>query len=221
MKSLALTCALFCVLFRGATLYAQATSTTGSSSPAAASPTQGALPAKPTIEPPGLHKPTAEETAAGEIAKPMVAALRLRITLANEIFSETTKPEEGLAKLRADLSPSGLRIDSDADFSYAAIDVGQRLLALGKGKEAGLFFQAAEKSLDSAVKKTPNAQAKDKAQYLQKLALIRGSFLNNPDQARIDIEQAIALQPDDKFLKQARSNLARTNATAFQDKPKG
>ncbi len=76
----------------------------------------------------------------------MYAALKLRIDTANGIFSGTMKVETALQKLRTEASPSGLMLEPDADFAYAAIDLGQRLIASGRPDEAGKFFTEAEKA---------------------------------------------------------------------------
>ncbi len=181
MRTLARACALVCALGLGVSLPAQAVTPAAPAAPAA----------------------TAGDKTAAD-------ALKLRSDIANAVFGGDTQPDAALGQLRAATAPSGLQVDPDADFAYAAIDVGQRLIVLGKPVEAEKFFQAAELSLVPLVARPANAPTK--AQYLRKLSLIRGNYLNKADQAKADLEQAIALQPDDKGLQRARQVLADSHA---------
>lgn len=185
MRNLARACALLCALELGVSLSAQA----GKSTPA--------------------------DTAVAASAKIMADALKLREGITSAIVSGDIKSEAAIGQLQAANSPSGLKAEPDADFGYAAIDIGQRLVAAGKAAEAETFFQAAEQSLESLVQRKADAQAREKAQLLAKLSRIRSQYLKKAAQAKADIEQAIALQPEDKGLQQARANLARTNAQVF------
>ena len=150
----------------------------------------------------------------------MNEALKLRSDMAAAIVQGSEKPAAALTRLRGQASPSGLKTDAAADFGFAAIDMGHRLIAAGKPAEAELFFQAAEKSLMMFLRKTPDTEAQQKAQCLQQLAFIRGRYLNNPAQARADLEQAITLLPDDKTLQAARDHLASERAEHFKTQPK-
>ena len=151
----------------------------------------------------------------------MQAGLTLRTDAAAAILKGSEKSAAAITRLKAHSSPSGLKIDKEADFAFAAIDVGQRLIAAGKPAEAEEFFLEAEKSLDKAVKKTADTEAHDKAMFLAKLAMIRRTYLNKPDQAKTDIEQAIALQPDDGELKKSRERLDQNRGDRFKDKANG
>lgn len=197
MKTLARVCALLCALESSVSLSAQVVA-----NPSAVTP-----PFSTAIDPAFVS---------------MSDAIKLRSDLAGAVVSGHTQPEAALARLRADKSPSGLKLPVEADFAYAAIDVGQRLLVAGRAAEAEKFFQEAEKSLDQLVKRTADAQAKDKAQFLKHLSFIRGNFLNKATQAKADIEQAVALQPEDKGLRRARQSLANTRAPiTLPANPKG
>jgi hypothetical protein len=158
--------------------------------------------------------------AVADVTKSLTDARKLRADMVDNILNGSEKPPAAIARLRALDSPSGLPIDHDTDFAFAAIDIGLRLLPPGKAAEAEQFFHEAEKSLVLVLNKTPDTQAHDKAELLKHLAFIRGRFLGNPAQARLDIEQAITLQPDDKNLQDVRQNLARENAESFKDQPK-
>jgi hypothetical protein len=161
------------------------------------------------------------QTAPAPDLKSVTDALKLRGDMADSVGSGTETSAAAVTRLKAQAAASGLQIDSAADFAYAAIDVGQRLLAAGKPAAAEGFFQAAEQSLDGLVKRTADTQAKDKAQYLRKLSFIRGNYLNNAAQAKLDIEQALALQPNDKGLQRARQALANSHAPITAMNPKG
>lgn len=191
MKSLARICALVCACQLGVSLPAQ------------------------------VANDTSTETTVAADGKIMADALKLRSDLASAVVSGDIKPEAAIEQLRAAVSPSDLKIDPDAGFAFAAIDVGQRLVAAGKPIEAEKFFLQAEASLDQLVKRTPDTQAKDKAMFLRKLSLIRGNFLNKRNQAKADIDRALTLQPEDKSLQKARDLLAGASGQELRTNPKG
>lgn len=147
---------------------------------------------------------------------PLAAVITLREGMASAIIKGDEKPDKAIARLLAHPSPTGLKIDRDADFGFAAIDVGLRLIAAGKPVEAELFFRAAEKSLDKMVKKTPDTASAEKAQYLGNLALIRASYLNNALQAKSDLDDAKKLRPDDKYLDGLRDTLGSERGDVFK-----
>lgn len=154
-------------------------------------------------------------------AKVMADAATLRAGSADAIVRGSAKPAETIAKLKGTPNASGLKIDSDADFAFAALDVGQRLIAAGKPTEAEAFFREAEKSLEKMVKKTPDTAESEKVQYLSKLALIRANYLNNATQAKADLDAAKILRPDDKYLASLRDSLGSEHGDVFTEKPKG
>jgi hypothetical protein len=147
----------------------------------------------------------------------VAAAIAQRKAMTENILKGSEGPAAAVDRLKGLSSPTGLKIDRDADFAFAAMDLGQRLIAAGKADAAVLFFQAAETSLVLLVTRTPDTQPQAKAQYLENLAFIRGNYLNEAAQARLDIEQAIALRPDDTHLQEARRNLARDHAEFFKN----
>lgn len=149
-------------------------------------------------------------------AKSLTDAVKLRGDMADAVRNGSEKPEIALARLKKEQSPTGLKLDADADFAYAAIDIGRRLIATGKPAEAEKFFAEAEKSLDAVVKKTPDTSARDKAQYLQTRATIRANYLNKLAEGKADLDAAIALAPDDKRLQQLRKLLPADPAATLQ-----
>ncbi len=151
---------------------------------------------------------------------PMAAAVALREEMTNSILKGVEKPAQAMARLRAHDSPSGLKVDHEADFALAAIDVGQRLLSVGKATEAEVFFLAAEKSLVLAINKTKDSEAQGKALYLQQLSFIRANFLNEAAAAMDDIDAAIKLQPDDQQLKDRKAYQARDQAELVKARSK-
>jgi hypothetical protein len=156
---------------------------------------------------------------AGFDAQAVADAVALRQAMVDNILNGSEKPAAALDRLKALRSPSGLKIDREVDIAMGAIDVGHRLIASGRPAEAELFYRAAERSLTALVDKTPDSQAQAKAQYLENLSFIRAHCLNDVAQARLDIERAIALQPDDNRLQSARQNLAREHAEFFKNPP--
>ena len=149
----------------------------------------------------------------------MQAGLTLRSDAAAAITAGSEKSAPVLARLKAHASPSGLKIDKDADFAFAAIDVGQRLIAAGKATEAEEFFREAEKALEKVVKKTPDSAAQDKVQFLSALAMIRSRYLNNATQAKADLDEAIKLKPEDKHLESLRGTLGKEHGHTFTERP--
>jgi hypothetical protein len=169
---------------------------------------------------PGQYTAPAPGQPAAVAANDTNAPLKLRRELAEALIKGTEKTAGALSRLKACPSASGLKLDSGADFAFAAIDVGQRLIAGGRPTEAEIFFREAEQSLALAVKHTPDTAARDKAMLLRRLSFIRGRYLNQVAQAKADIEQAMALQPDDQGLQVARASLASENADYFRAQPK-
>lgn len=131
--------------------------------------------------------------------------LRQKLALSVSQNAETTA--KALATLRSTRSTSGRSISADSDLAYASLDVGYRLLALERPDAAEEFFRAAEQAFEAEYSR--RSLARDKAEVLQHLAVIRGRFLGKIDQAKADIAEAINLQPDDAALKEARSLLER------------
>jgi hypothetical protein len=131
------------------------------------------------------------------------------------VVNGSVQANAALAQLQGLTAPMGLPVDPAADFGYAAIDVGHRLIAAGRPDVAGIFFKTAETSLAAVVLQTPDTQAWNKAQYLQQLAMIRDRYLNNPVQAMADIEQALALQPNDALLQQDKAMFVSEHGNLF------
>lgn len=97
---------------------------------------------------PAQTAPDTTDAAVAANAKAQGDALKLRADTVDAITGGGEKSEAVLVRLKAHASPSGLKLDADADFAYAAIDLGQRLLAAGRPEEAEIFFKQGEKSLD-------------------------------------------------------------------------
>ncbi len=137
------------------------------------------------------------------------AALKVRADIATAVGRGAETPERGLQQLRK----AGLA--QDADLAYAALDVAHRLLGAEHPTEAEVFFHSAEQAFEQALKQA--AGAREKAQYLQKLAEVRGKYLNKIAQAKADIDEAIRLQPNDKSLIESRSQLARVRGEHIKE----
>jgi hypothetical protein len=148
-------------------------------------------------------------------ADPQMAAQQVRSTMVAGIVNGGLQADVALAELQGLTKPMGLPADPAADFGYAAIDVGHRLIASGKPAAAEIFFKAGEASLAALVLQTPDTQAWNKAQLLQQLSLLRSHFLNNPVQAKADIERAIALQPNDALLQRQQALLMNEHSNLF------
>jgi hypothetical protein len=155
------------------------------------------------------------------VAQVMAAALTLRTNTAARIANGELTPEAAVRRLRQADTPSGLVVDPEAGLALAVIDIAQRLLVQGKRVEAEALFVEAEKALVSAVQKTPDSAARDKALYLRARAEIRANYLNQPAQAGADIEAALKLQPDNLRLKKLGERIAGKNAELFGEKPRG
>jgi len=186
MKTLARMCALMCAVSLGVSLAAQV---------AANAPTN------------------TDQSAALQL---MTDALKLRTDLAATVVAGAEPVETSIGRLRSGFSPSGLKIDPDADFAFAAIDVGHRLIAARKPAEAEQFFAEAETAMVSMIQKTPDSAAAEKAMYLQELARIRIRFLNKVVDGKADLAAALKLQPNDKNLQRFRNDLLKDKAEILQ-----
>jgi hypothetical protein len=165
--------------------------------------------------------PTGSATPSDPIAnaQPLIDAAQTRANMITAIVQGSEQADAALVRLKTIRSASGLSVDSDTDLAYAAIDIGQCLLAQNKAAEAMKFFRAAEIALTLRVKATPDSNPASKAQYLKQLAFIRGKFLTEADQAKLDIDQAISLQPDDQQLRQVKAQIGKEHGDIFNDLP--
>ncbi len=152
-------------------------------------------------------------------AATMKAALALREDTVKAVREKRDTVGGALARLKVQASPSGLRLDRDADFAFAAIDVGQRLVASGDPESAEPFFREAENALAAALNRTPDSAARDKAAFLQKRAWVRSRFLGMPKEARADLEAAIVLRPDDKHLHYQREQVVTEHGPEMMGPP--
>ena len=160
-------------------------------------------------------------TPAAEVAfAAMNDALKLRGDLADSVSKGTLNEQAAISRLKGQGQATGFGVDPETDFAVAAMDVGRRLVVKKPGS-ATQFFAAAEQSLEAIVQRTSDASAKDKAQLLCQLALIRSEYLGKATQARKDIDQAIALQPKDSYLQQARRVMANSHAEQFPSRKTG
>lgn len=144
-------------------------------------------------------------------------ATKLRTDLVNSVISGAHTTTEALVQLRATPSPTGMQLDSDADFAFGAIDVGRRLLVLKKAVEAETFFQEADAALTQVIGRTPDSSTSDKVQYLKARASIRAEFLNRLSDARADYDAALKLSPSDLHLQQLRRLLPADPAATLQN----
>ncbi|HYC70590.1 MAG TPA: hypothetical protein VEB66_05245 [Opitutaceae bacterium] len=150
----------------------------------------------------------------------MAASLRARADVADAV-AKGESPRAALEKLKTQEEVSGLpELDRDADFAFAAIDIGLRLVAAGRNREAEEFFREAEAPLEKTIRKTPDALAREKSMYLQKLAFIRSQFLNKRAEAKADLDRAVELQPADELLLRRRDHLLRERGEPQSVRPK-
>ncbi len=148
----------------------------------------------------------------------MTAARSLRQELALAVSQSAQSSSKALALLRGNKGASGRAGSSDADFAYAALDVGYRLMALERPEAAEDFFRAAELSFAAELNRT--AQARGRAELLHQLAILRGRFLGKIAQAKADMDEAVRLQPNDVGLREARAGLARGRGEFFKSNGK-
>lgn len=142
---------------------------------------------------------------------PLAETARLRHDLAARVTLGSEDCDTAIKELRSQASPTGLKIDADGDFAFAAIDVGRRLMSLGHPAEATQFFREADKALTAAIARTPNAQATEKTQFLTARATIRSRHLKSAAAAQADLDTALQLQPSNAYLKQQRAQLGSEN----------
>jgi hypothetical protein len=149
----------------------------------------------------GLGASLAAQTAS-DTEKSLDDARRLRSDVAAAVTGGEVTPAIAINQLRAGNSRTGLKIDMEADFAVAALDVGRRLLGTRKPAEAEAFFRAAEETLGLLIARTPDKAARDKAQYLEIRSVIRTSYLNKLTEGKADLQDALKLAPDDKRRQQ-------------------
>jgi hypothetical protein len=162
----------------------------------------------------------AQRAAAASPLQTMQEALQFRHELATAVGAGQTPPAAALAQLRTRKDASGLALAPEADLALAALDLGHRLLALHQPAPAEVFFRAAEEALTHHLRARA-LTAPEKAQYLRHLAWVRGHYLNQIDQAKADIDEAIQLQPQDRSLPELRGQLARGQGEHFKEPRKG
>lgn len=141
---------------------------------------------------------------------------KFRGDMAAGVASGTEAPDVAVVRLKTNASATGLKIDADADFAYAALDIGLRLIASGKPAQAETFFRAAETSLNALIVRTPDSAAGDKVQYLQARAMIRANYLAKQAEGRADLDAALQLALGDKRLLQLRRLIPADAATTLQ-----
>lgn len=145
----------------------------------------------------------------------MIDAVKFREAATQSVTEGTESPAAAINRIKAFKAASGLKVSADEDFAFATSDIGQRLIALEKPELAVEFFRAAEGALVAATKKS-DLSSRSKAQLLSRLSAIRGNYLNKAAQAKLDIEEAIQLQPEDEALRQLRGVLADGRAETFE-----
>jgi hypothetical protein len=152
----------------------------------------------------------------GPDSKSLGESLKFRADLAAGVAAGTEDAEAALERLQAQASPTGLKINADADLAYAATDVGHRLIALGKPTPAEVFFRAAELSFTTVISRTADTAAREKVQYLQTRAVLRTNYLAKLAEGRADLDEALRLAPDDKHLLQLRRLIPADGGPTFQ-----
>ena len=152
-------------------------------------------------------------------------ALAMRADMTKAVLEGSESAASAIARLAKAKGVSGLNIEAGAELAFACMDIGQRLLIQNHGADAAQFFKAAEAALAILVRTTPDAKAAQKARYLQQIAFVRGHCLGQTGQSKLDIDQAISLQPDDKDLQRIKRWIGNAHGSVFKegpaDSPKG
>ncbi|MEO6003411.1 MAG: hypothetical protein ABIZ04_01600 [Opitutus sp.] len=145
----------------------------------------------------------------------IIEAAKARADLAATISTGKMSPADAMNALRQSAAPLGLKFEAKEEYSMAVVDIGQRLVAKGKGTEAETFFREAEAAiaeiLDQSAKQSPG----ERARLLSQLAFIRVAYLNEADKAKADFDEAIKLEPLDQSLRQLRDHLGSANGMIF------
>jgi hypothetical protein len=150
---------------------------------------------------------TTAQPSAPPKGNPFSDATQHRADVVNYVLSGQHPTTDALQQLHAVASPTGMQLDTDADFALGAIDIGRRLSVLNKSAEAQVFFQAADDALTAVIGRTADHFASEKVQYLKARANIRAEFLNRLSDARADYDAALKLSPSDSNLLQLRALL--------------
>ena len=140
-------------------------------------------------------------------------ARQFRAGLVAEIESGRILPEAALAQLKQRRSIYGAEADADADQGQAALDMAHHLLD-SKPEHAKVLFAGAEGAFTAAIKRAADPAAK--ANLLVNRAQIRSRYLNKKEEASKDLEEAVALRPDDKYVRNLHDRLKRRDAQFLQ-----
>jgi len=147
-------------------------------------------------------------------------ALARREAMVAEIGRGSLTASAAIERLKVDDSPTGFKPERNADFAFAALDLALRLVGSGQVSSAEPFFAEADKALTAALDAKPAPSAKDRAMLLQKRALIRANYLNQPAAAKADLEEAAKLQPDDDSVRHKLEMLPGGNSGSVDQGPK-
>ncbi|HYC71647.1 MAG TPA: hypothetical protein VEB66_10600 [Opitutaceae bacterium] len=151
-----------------------------------------------------------------ETSRAIAQALEFRIGLSAAVVAGAEKPADAIERLRAAEAPRGAPgKDRQAEFAFAAVDVGHRLLSAGKPAEAEVFFSEAEKDFAQAIERVKNDDAY-RAMLLQAVAYIRVTYLGKAKEAKEDLDAARKLRPDDQALAARAEFLGNDKAEVFR-----
>ena len=141
-------------------------------------------------------------------------ALNFREQIVADIREGRKDVAGALAQLKNHSRRSDLDVDDDGDLGLAAVDIGDRLKAVGRHEVALRFYREAEKSIERALLR--NGSNRDhRVIYLRKLAEIQAIELGKPAVARENLLKAIQLHPDSQNLEDLYAFLSSRHRAEF------
>ena len=137
-----------------------------------------------------------------------------RASIIEDVLRGDRNAASAIAHLKGRKAASNFSFEGDGALGLAAIDIGKRLELVGDRASAQLFFEEAEKALIKAAR-TKSTTLEQKVIFLQKLATIQATNLNNPRAARANLDQAMELAPDSKNLENLYARLSTRHRDEF------
>ncbi len=131
---------------------------------------------------------------------PLLEASKMREQLATAIMRGGEDIVSALVRLRAHPAPTGLGLSRESEYAFAVVEIGHRLIAANRPKEAEAFFREAEAALGRALEPVSEEKTHERVLILRKRALVRSQFLGKGIEAKADLKEAIRLRPEDQSI---------------------
>jgi hypothetical protein len=150
---------------------------------------------------------TPKERSAESATSPLLEALKMREQLAVAVMGGGEDFESALERLRDHPAPTGLGLGRETEYALAVVEIGQRLIAADRPKEAEAFFREGEEALGAALGNLRADDRHERIMVLRNRAMVRSRYLGKGAEAKADFAEAIALRPEDKAIVRQRDLL--------------